>query len=126
MEVFSSLAVRIFCDGSYTHARRIFNAEEYKRLKLAERIIVFGAGHVAKDTIALLVRLRFYEFTIAVSEENKKMTIGGKRIFPIRELSKYAKQSIVVIAVSSKYSCEMEHIARSFGFSNIIKIAKDS
>ena len=88
-----------------------------------KNIIVYGAGEVAREVINCCDLNDIPIMGVAVSDvqNNRKSLMGN----PVRELSDYEnikEECLVIIAVSSKFSSEIEEYLKKQGFKNYIKL----
>lgn len=92
-------------------------------IKRSEKIIIYGAGIVAREVINCFDLNDVSITGVAVSDvsKNRKSLFGN----PVRALSEYEnikEECLVIIAVSSKFSSEIEDYLKKQGFKNYIKL----
>ena len=92
----------------------------YAAMKNASRLIIFGAGSVAKNLINYLELRGFGSFDIAVSKKQGNMYIYGKQVQAISELVSYKSEACVCVATMEKYHQEIGKYLSNLGFVNVI------
>jgi len=91
--------------------------------KRKTNIIVYGAGEVAREVINCcdLNDIPIMGVAVSDTQNNRKSLMGN----PVRKLSDYKnikEDCLVIIAVSSKFSSEIEDYLKKQGFKNYIKL----
>jgi Glycosyltransferases involved in cell wall biogenesis len=97
--------------------------EKINTIKRFSNVIIYGAGMIAKELLALFNDYDISIVGVAVTckEENPNSLMGNK-IYGIDELLSYKDDCIVVIAVTPVYQKAMEEILQSRGFHTYINI----
>ena len=102
-----------------------FAREEIERLKSTERIILYGAGIIAVETIKILRENGIDIFAIAVSDTNKNVKkLCGVEVRDIKELQEFHSAEIIIASTLEPYICEMEANLKKMGFCYITKVGK--
>ena len=100
-----------------------FSIEQINYINSAENVLVYGAGDIARKVINYLDLNDIAITGVAVSDtqKNRKSLLGN----PVRTLSDYSNikdECLVIIAVTSKFSSEIEKNLKEQGFNNYIKL----
>ena len=100
-----------------------FSAEQLEFIKNAKNVVVYGAGDIARKVIYYLDLNDVAITGVAVSnvENNQKSLLCNH----VRALSYYENikdDCLVIIAVTSKFSDEIEENLKEHGFNNYIKL----
>lgn len=92
----------------------------YSAMKNANKLIIFGAGSVARNLINYLELRGFGNFDIAVSKNQGNMYIYGKKVQAISDLVSYKSEACVCVATMEKYHQEIRKYLTNLGFVNVI------
>lgn len=99
--------------------------EKLERLKNAEKVIVYGAGVVAVETVKILQESGINIYAIAVSDTNKNVkSLCGIKVRDIIELQEYRSAEIIIASTLKPYICEIEENLKAMGFIHIMKVDK--
>lgn len=96
--------------------------EEIRHIKGFQQVIVYGAGHVALETIGTLRKNGIYPVYVAVSNKSHNPnTFCGIPVRKIEELEVAAETSCVVIATVKKYVGDIRQRLNAIGYNNIME-----
>lgn len=92
-------------------------------IKRHDKIIVYGAGLVARDVLKILdtVEVGIYGFAVSDKMGNPEHVMGAK-VYSIEELVEFRKNSIVLVAVSHKYQKDIINKLNELGFEHVMKV----
>lgn len=108
----------------YSYLNRTFNNLEYKMLKDATCIIVYGAGTVGEEMIQMLSTYGFQKYIIAVTDKDEcGKFLNRKDIVEIDTLSRYSSDSVVLVSAGAKYQSDMIANLVRLGFDKYICVA---
>lgn len=124
VSVSEKVFLRMILLADYSYIKRIFRPKEYKALVNSKEVIVYGAGKTAKEVMHLLEKFGIYEYKVAVTNKGENLTLEKHELYEIAELVKYRKDSVVIIAVTSKYKYEMEQNLKRLGYENYLYLSE--
>lgn len=106
--------------------RKWLNVDELSldMVRTFDHVIVYGAGRAAQQVVDYLTLKDIVVTCIMV--ENKKTNPSkfcGLSVYEVQECLGISKISIVIIAVTSKYSEGIESMLRNSGYKNIVKMS---
>lgn len=98
-------------------------ADRIEYIREAERVIVYGAGDIARETLITLDRYDVAVAGIAVSETagQKKSLLGNR----VREITAYLEQKescLVIIATTAKFYSAIEKNLSELGFLHYLEV----
>lgn len=95
--------------------------EKVIRLKKAKSIVIFGAGKAAKDIIQILQKENIRISAVVVSNiEVTAEIICGLRVRKLDEIIENKDEQTVIIAVTQKYSKEVQEKLLKLGFRDLV------
>lgn len=98
-------------------------AHKLELIKQQERIIVYGAGVVAREVLHILdeSEIGIYGFAVSNKEGNPKYIMGTK-VYGIEELTEFRKDSMVLVAISYKHQKSIIEKLNELGFEKVIEV----
>lgn len=101
----------------------MFTNEQISKIKKAENVVIYGAGNIAYEVAEILLYYKIDDYLIAVTKkENEEQKFCNKKIYEIEDLGLIKENSILIIAVTQRYSEDMYNYAINLGFQNLIKL----
>lgn len=108
---------------SYTGEVQTRIADSIERIREAERIIVYGAGNIAREVLVTLDRYDVAVEGIAVSGTvGQKKSLLGNRVRTITAYSEQKDESLVVIATTAKFYTDIEKNLLQLGFLHYLEV----
>ena len=101
---------------------RELTCEEIEKIRNSAKVVVYGAGNVARDAIIYLSYLGINQFTIAVTCAKNDEYLMGNRVYGIRNIEYDKKNTVVLIAVQGVARDEIFGNLISMGYHQIIKV----
>lgn len=102
-----------------------FSEEKIKKLREASKILIYGAGNVGKEVVALLEQRGIPVDGIAVSGEvGTSDKLNGRVIKNISEYADWNEDAVVILAVVKKYHEEILERLEEYHFQNIMYLDK--
>ncbi|MBE6813972.1 MAG: glycosyltransferase [Ruminococcaceae bacterium] len=100
-----------------------FSTNQIETLNNKGKVLVYGAGDIARKTINYLDLLDVSITGVAVSDaKNNRKSLMGHTVKLLSDYERIKDDCVVIIAVSSKFSNEIEDCLREQGFKNYIKL----
>lgn len=97
--------------------------EKIDKIKSYDKILIYGAGMVARDVIYLLTKNGIDCFRVAVTYPHKNnQYVMGNPVYSIDECLDYRENGVVVVSVGKKYVTEVKDILKKKGFQNTVYI----
>lgn len=114
---------RIFSDFPVrTGSIQDFTPEQL-RAAARKKIIVYGAGDIAREVIELLDRKDLAIYGVAVSVGNTgRKSLMGNRVLTIDQYLEVKDESLVIIGTSPRFYTEIEEELQKFGFLHYIEV----
>lgn len=97
-----------------------------EKLQINERILIYGAGNVAREIVKILDGLekRILAFVVSDDALNNPKAIWGVPVIKNSELDSYKKDDLIIIAMLPEKAKGVEEKLIEKGFTNIIRIVK--
>lgn len=99
---------------------------EIERIRAAERVVIYGAGVMAKALYICIKDCAKVECFIVSDRMCRKEDIDGIAVLDIREGREYRKNSLVLVAVIDKYRKEISDLLEKEGFENALFVTFES
>lgn len=94
-----------------------------RRIKEAQRVIVFGAGRAAMDVIQTCMNENITIDAIGVSKmEGNVHSLQGIEVHSMEDLVKYKEDSCVIVGVTKKFFNGVKEYLEELGFQNLIVV----
>ncbi len=95
--------------------------EKLNIIKQYNKILVYGAGTVAREVICLLGAEKIDCFSVAVTHpEQNRLYIMGNRVRPLDDFLDFREDGIILVSADRNHSREMGDILKQKGFQNIL------
>lgn len=98
--------------------------EQITSIKKSKSLLIYGAGTIARKVIKLLDQCGVDKFHIVVTSPKDDEYIFGNKVYAIKDFVSQSENSMVLVAVGSKWSNEINNNLYSLGFTKIINIVK--
>ena len=99
------------------------STNQMEMLNNKSKVLVYGAGDIARKTINYLDLLDVSITGVVVSDaQNNRKSLMGHTVKLLSDYESIKDDCVVIIAVSSKFSSEIEDCLREQGFKNYIKL----
>jgi FlaA1/EpsC-like NDP-sugar epimerase len=100
-----------------------FDAHKLELIKQQKRVIIYGAGMVARKVLHILDEAGIGIYGFAVSDKTGNPNyIMGTKVYGIEELLEYRKDSTVLIGVSSKHQKSIREKLNELQFEKVIDV----
>jgi len=99
------------------------NNKDWAKIFEAKNIIIYGAGHIGKRVMKVLVNLDFNNLSFAISDISSEKAKYGIYCYQIDDLSDIKDESVVIVAATEKYEGEMLNKLKQLQFKNIVTLS---
>ncbi|MHA7967368.1 glycosyltransferase family 2 protein [Paenibacillus sp. CAU 1782] len=117
-----SLFISNINNGNTAMLGLLENEEKVRQIEIHSKVVIYGAGIVAKDILELLNRndKSLYCFAVSDVSLNKKFLMGHP-VVGINDLIPYKNEVVILLGISSRYKKKVNEKLEELGFKNIIK-----
>ena len=101
---------------------RILSRKMIEHIRESNIVIIYGAGIVGESVATYLRSLGINKYYFAVTHVEANEYFFGNKVYSIKELQNYNKESVVLLSTSLKYQKEIIDTLDELGFETIIKM----
>lgn len=112
----NDLIVATIATEGYTYIDRLLTSSEYRLLKNASDIIIYGAGKVGKEVARLLEEYDIRNYVHAVTSNDAV----GNGIMPLSKFENVKDTAVVILAASRQHKADMMKKINDIGFKQVM------
>lgn len=102
--------------------QRILSRKMIEYIRESNIVIIYGAGIIGESVATYLRSLGINKYYFAVTHAGGNEFLFGNKVYSIKELQTYNKESVVLLSTSLKYQKEIIGTLDELGFKTIIKM----
>ncbi|MBR2215369.1 MAG: glycosyltransferase [Selenomonadaceae bacterium] len=116
--IFDKLTFYMYFNQDYKYIDEFFVVGILHKIRNYKHIIVYGAGYIGRDTVAMLIEYGFNNFYVSVTELQGNNHLINMEIHEIKSLQPIQRDSFVLIAAQYKHYPIMRQNLITLGFKN--------